>query len=161
MGPAEFPVVDPVVISYSKRRMKSFKFIEGVIVVLVVSGLFLFTLNQFDLARKKARDVQRRNDLRSMARTILSYYNDYGKFPAETVINNLWGKEFNDQGYIYMKVVPKENYFDKEYCYKVGTGGSYSQLFTDLENDPECMKDLYTCGGKDYCYTEVIYAKKK
>lgn len=136
-----------------------FRFIEGVIVVLVIFVLFGITVYQFTLAQKKARDVQRRNDLRSLAGVISSYYSDYSKFPTDKEINSLWGKEFVDKGYVYMKSIPKENYFDKEYCYKVGLGGGYFQLFAELEVDPECLKNLYTCGDKNYCYTEIVYAK--
>lgn len=74
------------------------KYIEILIVVVLISFLSIVTFNQFDMANKKARDVQRKNDLREVAKSIQLFYGDYGYLPGVDVsgefdVNELWGKE--------------------------------------------------------------------
>ncbi len=135
------------------------KKVEFFIVVLVVFVLSWITWSQFDLAEKKSRDVERKSSLHELSKVIRLYYADYGKLPEEKLINGLWGKEWKDGDYIYMKQVPKENYIDNQYCYKQYDKQTFA-LLTNLENkkDVDCFDKSFDCDGKKYCYENKISA---
>lgn len=135
------------------------KKVEIFIVVLVVFVLSWITWSQFDLAEKKSRDVERKSSLHELSKVIRLYYADYGKLPEEKLINGLWGKEWKDGDYIYMKQVPKENYIDNQYCYKQYDKQTFA-LLTNLENkkDVDCFGKSFDCDGKKYCYENKMSA---
>lgn len=147
---------------------KGFTTIEIFIVVIVMMILVGITGYQFMNSEKKARDVQRKSDINAVSKALRAYANDYGKFPSIDEkngldINKLWGKSFVDNGYVYLKQMPRENYYkDLSYCYSVGKSGKHAQLFTELENknDSECLENFYSCSGRNYCYTEIIFLNK-
>jgi hypothetical protein len=142
---------------------KKTEILELLIIIVVVTILGWITYGQFELAKAKSRDIDRKNSLNDFSKTIKLYFADYGKLPPEKEINELWGKEWKDGNYVYLKTVPKENYLDKKYCYQIGVDGKGFSLFADLENkfDIECKKETALCGGNNYCFwrlfeTEVI-----
>ena len=137
------------------------KKVEFFIVVLVVFVLSWITWSQFDLAEKKSRDVERKSSLHELSKVIRLYYADYGKLPEEKLINGLWGKEWKDGDYSYMKEVPKENYTDQEYCYKKYEDGKTFGLLANLENkkDVDCFGKSIECGGSNYCFEDKISAQ--
>ena len=124
-----------------------------------MSILGWITWSQFDLAEKKSRDVERKSELHEVSKVIRLYYADYGKLPEDDLINSLWGKEWNDGSYVYMKEVPRENYTDQEYCYKKYDDNVFG-LFTNLENkkDVDCFGRSIECGGKNYCFEDRLPA---
>jgi len=133
------------------------------ILIIVISVLILgsITYKQFELARAKTRDVDRKASLNDLGQIIRLYYADYGFLPEEKLINSLWGKEWRDGDYVYQKKLPQENTLDKNYCYMVESGGKNFSLLADLENkhDSECQKDKWRCGQKDYCYRYLLSAE--
>jgi len=136
--------------------------LEILIIVIVIGILSFITLKQFSLAQAKSRDLQRRSDLNEFSKVIKLYFTDYGKLPNGQLINNLWGKNFVDNGYVYANSVPKEKYGDKEYCYEAESDGVTFKMFAEFENknDPDCKKDGQLCNGIKYCYTDSINASK-
>lgn len=132
--------------------------IELSIVVVAVVFLGFITWQQFELARAKSRDQQRKSDLHEFSKIIKLYFADYNKLPEEKLINNLWGRQFIDEGHEYAKSVPKEKYGDKEYCYEIGADGVSFKMSAELENksDPDCKKDGQLCNGIKYCYTDIV-----
>jgi len=135
------------------------KKLEIIIVLVVVGILGLITWNQFDLAKKKSRDVERKSELHELSKAIKLYYVDYNKLPDEELINGLFGKEWKDGDYVYMKEVPKENYTSQEYCYKKYENNVFG-LLTNLENkkDVDCFGKLIECGENNYCFEDKISA---
>lgn len=130
-----------------------------------MSILTVITVGQFETARKKARDVQRKTDLNSLGKALQMYYADYGVFPraveGKISIDNInpvaWGGEFKDaSGYVYMKVLPKENTLasSNPFCYAVSTDFKKYALYAQLENtkDVECKSTILNCNLKSYCY---------
>lgn len=133
------------------------------IIIIVLGGLSWITLGQFNLAKAKSRDMDRKSNLHEISKVIRLYYKDYKKLPEEKLVNSLWGKQWMDGSYVYMKVVPSENYLlNKEYCYQISSDGKSFYLFADLENkgDVDCSKNLWQCGGVDYCYKDVLEAEE-
>lgn len=135
--------------------------IELGFIFVVLGAMVWFTGGQFSLARAKSRDVERKSELHEVSKVIRLYYKDYGKLPDQGLINNLWGKEWRDGDYVYMKEVPRENYVEnKEYCYQISSDGKSFMLFTDLENkgDVDCYRKVWNCEGREYCYRDVLEA---
>lgn len=146
-----------------KKMKNGFTILETILVVVVVAVLILITWNQFGLAKAKSRDLERRSSLHEVSKIIKLYYADYEKLPSSDEVNELWGKEWKDEGYVYMKVVPKENYLDQEYCYKSYEDGKTFGLLANFENkrNEDCHKDLIECQGKFYCFEDKMSAEVK
>jgi Tfp pilus assembly protein PilE len=137
------------------------KRLEIIIVVIVVGILGWITWNQFDLAKKKARDIERRSNLHEISKVIKLYYADYGKLPPVEEINSLWGgKQWLDGNYVYVEKMPGENYTDQQYCYKTYGDGETFGLLANLENknDEACKGNSFECGGKIYCFEDKMSA---
>lgn len=136
------------------------KKLEIIIVLIVIGILGWITWSQFDLAKKKSRDIERKSSLHELSKVIKLYYADYGKLPDENLVNSLWGKEWRDGNYVYMKQVPKENYSNQEYCYKKYSDGKNFGLLANLENknDIDCFGKSIDCGGKKYCFEDKMSA---
>lgn len=146
---------------------KAFTLIELLVVIAIISVLTVITVSQFQTARKKANDVQRKADLSSLSKALLMYYTDYERFPASTAgeiqLNGGavgWGLEFNDNGYVYMKVVPEEKKADyPQFCYVATLDQKKFALYAMLENkaDSDCTMNgndgAYLCNGERYCFT--------
>lgn len=143
---------------------KGFTLIELLVVIAIMSILTVITVSQFQTARKKANDVQRKADLSSLGKALQMYYTDLGVFPRANAgrieVNSVaipWGGEFVDRGYVYMKVVPKEKKSDWSYCYEVSSDFKKFGLYANLENmgDGDIPKSLYSCNGQNYTFTIV------
>lgn len=150
-----------------KGLRSGFTLVELLVVIAIMSILTIITVGQFETARKKARDVQRKADLNSLGKALQMYYADYGVFPSARDgklsvdgINAIdWGGEFKDaSSYVYMKVLPKENTLAlTPFCYAVGLVGTDIKkfaLYAQLENpnDVECKSVKLSCNTKSYCY---------
>lgn len=138
------------------KKGKGFTLIELLVVIAIMSILTMITVSQFTTARRKARDVSRKSDLNSVSKAVYMYYADYGVFPAKDKIQDKWGMEFSDDGYVYMKVLPKEKENLPDYCYVVSADKKSFALFAILENtsDADCKIPGYAhCGGTEYCYS--------
>jgi prepilin-type N-terminal cleavage/methylation domain-containing protein len=148
------------------KRKKGFTLVELLIVIAIISILTIVTVGQFQTARARARDAQRKGDLSNMTKALEMYYADLGVFPDATDINLLLetGGEFKDGDYTYMKVVPTEKKLSTDFCYKTnevpGVEPTKFGLFGNLEvtSDKDCTDDVtgdiheYECGGVMYCY---------
>jgi Tfp pilus assembly protein PilE len=146
----------------NKKKEIVFTKLEIIMVVVIMAVLGWITWGQFGLAKAKSRDVERRASLHEFSKIIKLYYTDYKELPSPDLVNSLWGKKWNDDGYVYIKVVPKENYLDKEYCYKVYNEDTFA-LLADLENkrNEDCHEELIECDGKHYCFEDKMSIETK
>ncbi len=129
----------------------------AVVCLLVLGGI---TFNQFSLAKARSRDIRRKNDLHEMSKIIRLYYKDYKKLPEAEIINNLWGKEWVDMGYVYMDKVPGEPLGQNQFCYEIVDENNFA-LLADLENknDVDCKNKDFFCNSQNYCYRDVLTAE--
>ncbi len=147
------------------ENKKGFTLVELLVVIAIMSILTVITVGQFQNARRKARDVQRKGDISALAKALQMYYTDYGTFPLDingSKTSDSWGDELTDAAtppYVYMKNLPKENYLSIPFCYAVSADQKMFGVFTALENDQDNdynkqsadVMDNYTCGGNsDY-----------
>ncbi|HPJ17142.1 MAG TPA: prepilin-type N-terminal cleavage/methylation domain-containing protein [Candidatus Woesebacteria bacterium] len=143
-------------------KKNGFTLVELLVVISIISILTIITVSQFQTAKRKSNDVQRKGDINSVSKALLTYYNDYNYFPNAVdgqIEGAIWGGSFEDTtstpAYVYMKEMPRENYLDVPYCYQVDDSNSPKKfaLFAQLENteDKECIGS-YSCNGNSYCY---------
>lgn len=142
------------------RRKENFNLGEVLIVIIVVFALGWITWNQFELAQKKAHDVDKKANLHELSKVVKRYYADYQKLPSEELINSLWGKKWIDGNYVYMEKIPQEEHVDKQFCYKTYDDGVTFGLLAELENrkDEACKDNSFECGGKNYCFEDKMSA---
>ncbi len=149
----------------NKTKKNGFTLVELLVVIAIMSILTVITVGQFQNARRKARDVQRKGDINAMGKALQMYYADYGVFPADIngeFTSDSWGDELTDDAnppYVYIKTLPKENFLDIPFCYSVTADRKMFGLFTALENDQDSdynklstnVDTNYTCGNnQDY-----------
>ncbi|MFH1536235.1 MAG: prepilin-type N-terminal cleavage/methylation domain-containing protein [Patescibacteria group bacterium] len=133
-----------------------FTLIELLIVIAIVgilaSSLFLLInpATQF----KKSRDVQRKNDLSLIKKSLELYYSDNNSYPIQASIASgaiipdaPWGGTWTG----YMTKVPKDPVSGQVYTYE-STDGTYFKLFTKLEN----LSDSQIISGANSFYNFCI-----
>ncbi len=59
-----------------------FTLIELLVTISIIAILATVLLANFNAARERSRDAQRKGDLRNIATALRIYYNDYGAYPA-------------------------------------------------------------------------------
>jgi len=141
-----------------KSKRNGFTLVELLVVIAIMSILTIIAVSQFQSAKRKSRDVQRKGDISAVSKALLMYYTDYGNFPESdggqiSVDGNLaiWGGTFSDNGYDYLKEMPRENYSDVEFCYVTDSNVPPTKfgLFSILENT-EDMDYNKLNDGTDY-----------
>ena len=138
-----------------KSKRRGFTLVELLVVIAIMSILTIIAVSQFQSAKRKSRDVQRKGDISAVSKALLMYYTDYGYFPesdAGNITNGNWGTSFSDTGgYDYLKEMPRENYSDVEFCYVTDGGSEPTKfgLFSILENT-EDMDYNKLNDGTDY-----------
>jgi len=125
-----------------KSKRNGFTLVELLVVIAIMSILTIIAVSQFQSAKRKSRDVQRKGDISAVSKALLMYYTDYGYFPesVDGQINEApWGGSFSDAGYDYLKEMPRENYGDIPFCYVTdgGTEPTKFGLFSILENSED------------------------
>lgn len=120
---------------------------ELLIVMVILSILVAIATGTYSSSSRRGRDNRRKNDLRSTATALETYYGDKGRYPTGTngVIMGcgsgdssacVWGDTtngFKDQyGTLYMVLMPDDPLSTQTYYY-VSSGTSY-KLYAKLEN---------------------------
>jgi len=158
-----------------KRSGLGFTLIELLVVISIIGILATLLLANYSATRERARDAQRKSDLRNIQTALRMFYNDFNRYPTSsggqivgcgTSGNTVcgWGGTFSagSTNVVYMNILPKDPQSNRRYNY-VATGGEYT-LSACLENkgDDKCKKDasgnLVSCSwmsGVDGCVYEV------
>lgn len=130
---------------------KGFTLIELLIVIVIIGILSTFVISNFIGIRERARDAQRKTDLRQIQTALQLYYSDEGYFPeaAEmaTCATPLSAGQ-NGSGALYMKEIPcdplKENNDEKSYRYSPYF--AQDQTCTNLDDSRPCVNyELTAC----------------
>jgi len=138
-----------------RRRLKiekGFTLIELLVVISIIGVLAALVIANFNAARERARDVQRKSDLAQLKRALRMYYNDYNGYP-DTATLPAWGAAFSSGDMVYMKRLPEEpTPGGVNYAYYAGSaacsdGVNDFRLVAVLENtaDPEIAKSHTRC----------------
>lgn len=114
---------------------KGFTLIELLVVIAIIGLLSAFLVANFVGVRQRARDTQRKSDLRQIQAALELYRSDIGSYPASLPA---CGGSLVSGSSTYMKIVP---------CDPLGGAYTYSQststysVIACLENSNDSQKD--------------------
>lgn len=144
--------------------MKFFTRKELLAVVLIFSAIILASLSNFKVSLRRARDVQRKSDIRAVSDALERYSGDFGAFPhsvdgkivscrgPETKIDEKgritglttceWGvdalADISDPSYPpYKDKLPEDPYSGKGFAYIYLSNANRFQLYASLEGADE------------------------
>lgn len=151
-----------------KQYRFGFTLIELLVVIAIIGSLSALFLPNFMAARERARDSQRKSDLKQIQKAFELYKQDQSdsSFPETLPTKNVcWSSAAGCTGNIYMNKFPSDpNRTDNtgNYYYLRGSDLTTYNLCACLENlaDPDgtsgsCDAVLpYTCTGKSYIITQ-------
>jgi len=140
---------------------RGFTLIELLVVMAIIGILATITFSQYTSAQVKARDIQRKNDMNTMIKSLVFFSNDYRKIYGEVItdptkdINNMFRSSSTEKmtgsdGYVYVSNVPKEKFVKtidaearnhvNQFCYVENLVSKKFAVFANLENkkDQDC-----------------------
>lgn len=132
-------------INYLKIR-KGFTLIEMLVVVSLIGVLTTLVAANLNSARERARDTQRKSDLRNIETALRLYYQDYQAFPANGSNGEIsgcgsagaslctWGGAWSDGSGTYMNKLTKDPLPDQSYKYAASADKESYTLDACLEN---------------------------
>jgi len=149
----------------TKNKKLGFTLVELLVVMAILGILAVVTLGNFRTSQIKARDAQRKSDLRQISNALEAYYNDYAGYPDSDssgmikacscgdgdlacTWNDPGQREFCDENNtVYMSMVPGDPLSDPSHSYCYYSEGNLYRLYAILENenDPEATLDV-PCG---------------
>ena len=95
---------------------KGFTLIELLVVISIIGILATLIAANLNSARSRARDAERKSDLKNVSTALRIYYNDKGTYPLTSGFS--FGAPFTDGSTTYMDKVPNDPLVAKGYSYK-------------------------------------------
>jgi type II secretion system protein G len=146
-----------------KKKNFGFTLIELLVVIAIIGLLASLIMVNFNAARERARDVQRKSDLDQVKKALRMYYNDNNLYPTSNASNQIvgcipvksfaWGSPFQCS-MIYMKLLPQDPTCQLStgiptYKYQGVTVNQDFCLWATLENksDGDIAKSKTRCSG--------------
>ncbi|MEX0748908.1 MAG: prepilin-type N-terminal cleavage/methylation domain-containing protein [Candidatus Saccharimonadales bacterium] len=90
------------------KNQKGFTLIELLVVIVVIGILLALTIPNLFSYQERARDTERKNDLRNVSQQLETYYNDNNSYPVD--LATLATEEYLDE-------VPVDPQDDSDYDY--------------------------------------------
>ena len=151
-----------------------FTLVELLVVVAIIGVLTSLLVVNYQSARERARDAQRKSDFRSLKTALRLYYNDFQEYPGSnggeivgcgTDKTNptacTWGTEWQLANAVYMGRLPVDalNADDYVYSYTMTDNGESFELTTLLENlsDTAIDESQAGCGYSPPVGKEATY----
>ena len=133
-----------------KKKNFGFTLIELLVVISIIGLLAALIMVNFNAARERARDVQRKSDMDQIKKALRMYYNDMSLYPETASSNKIkacgnpatttfeWGSTFTCGSMTYMKLLSHDPGWkqtgDPDYQYTQASSGQDFCLWTTLEN---------------------------
>lgn len=142
---------------FAGKIQKGFTLIELLLVLAIIGVLTSFLLANLIGAKARARDAQRKSDLRQIQAALEMYRADNGTYPAAPL--PACGSSLNSNGTVYMQSIPCDPLNTGQYVftYSLTGGGTGYTLITCLENVNDSQKDktnAANCSGTtNWSYT--------
>lgn len=146
---------------------RGFTLVELLVVIAILAILSTLGVSNFQTARIKARDLSRKSDLQTIAKSLEAYVNDHRTYPSSDSSGQIicqppgtvcpWGEPFTDGTTIYSSILPQDSLTSYAYFYS-SNGTSYS-LYTRLENTQDqsitTFDPVVYCGGTNLCNYKI------
>ena len=151
------------------KNKKGFTLIELLVVISVIGLLTALIMVNFNAARERARDVQRKSDLNNIKTALRLYYNDYGEYPADSGVDIVacgsdaspvacsWSATWIRGSMTYMRILPQDPMPDEIYSYSQESSGQDFCIWATLENQSDANIDssqtrcsICSVGENDY-----------
>ncbi|MFH1971126.1 MAG: type II secretion system protein [Patescibacteria group bacterium] len=136
------------------KSKKAFTLIELLVVISIIGILTTLVFANLNAARQRARDAQRKSDMRNISTALRLYYSDNARYPATLSFGEAW--ELNDIE--YMTLLPDDPLSpNQSYSYSYDVLEDSYQLEACLENksDSNCDPDA-DLGGCTGCIFVMI-----
>ena len=134
-------------------KQKGFTLIELLIVVAIIGVLATLLMANFVGVRQRARDAQRKADLKQMQSALEMFRSDQNSYPTSAQWPTC-GNPLSVGSVVYMATVPCDPLSGWVYTY-VPSGSGYT-IYACLENGGDAQKDSTTnptyCSGKAASY---------
>ncbi|HWY79693.1 MAG TPA: prepilin-type N-terminal cleavage/methylation domain-containing protein [Candidatus Sulfotelmatobacter sp.] len=132
------------------KNGKGFTLIELLLVIAIIGILTTFLMANFLGAKARARDAQRKSDLRQLQSAFEQYRADQGQYPTAAQVSCGGSLTFN--GATYMQKIPCDPLNNPQFKYTYVTNGPAFTTYTlivCLENINDSQKD--TSNNANYC----------
>ncbi|MBI2590669.1 MAG: type II secretion system protein [Candidatus Blackburnbacteria bacterium] len=163
------------IIAYSLLP-SAFTLIELLVAISIIGVLSTLVLANFNAARERARDAQRKSDLRQIQSALRAYYNDIGSYPDKSATDFKilgcgpatarvacdWGSAWTTaEGQTYMDPLTKDPKSEWNYRYERLNLDSYT-LTACLENKSDGTGKAMPAGYAGLtCSTSWMYEVKQ
>jgi len=130
------------------KKQGGFTLLELLIVIVIIAILVVLIVPNLVSGPQRARDSQRKSDLRNIKTALETYYNDSNSYPTSAT----WKTDLSSGTTPYMKTVPGDPKGGADYTYTVTPSGcaagactSYTLSATlENKNDKEAPGGTYT-----------------
>ncbi len=150
------------------RKSRGFTLVELLIVISIIGVLTTLLMANFIGVRQRARDAQRKSDLRQIQSALELYRADQGSYPANQLnfsvpncSNSIKSPDCTTS--IYMQEVPKDpsgssSSYNSGNYYFSSNGTTYT-IGACLENTSDPLGDIASPGGSSSGCTSGLYYK--
>lgn len=128
-------------------KNKGFTLIELLIVIVIIGVLSTLAFANYINVRVRARDAERKSDLRQLQSAFELYRADQGSYPASPL--PACNSALAVGGTTYIAKIPCDPLNSGQYTYRYTTTGTTYNLFSCLENVNDAQKD--TTNNNTYC----------
>jgi len=113
-----------------------FTLIEMLVVISIIGILATLVAANLNSARSRARDAQRKSDIKNIETALRLYYNDNGSYPNANALP--WGGAWTSGNTTYMEMLPKDPLSPtQDYHYALGASTDNYTLYACLENSSD------------------------
>jgi len=146
--------------------LKGFTVVELLIVLTIMVILTIIVLTGLSVARARARDAERKQEIDGLRKAVEYYFIDHGKYPAEdsgcdieTEYNTQSGNFYNEMRTTYVPIAPNDPLYPREYesgkkyayHYRTLSGGTEYKIRVRLE-ETGLDYEAYSDGGSAIPY---------